>query len=233
MIGFDNLFALTETDALLREELGGVGTHASRRPAGRALIVQACAANRSLCVDTCHLTPVRIHVQQESMGGDVVCAAGALPWEDHAFQLVVAQHVGDVLPRTSGIVDELARILTPGGVLLWYGLNPWSPWLAWVHWRARLGMSLPQASHADSVRRQMMNRQLAVGAVDYLGACWPRFDPPSGRYPARVLAPLQRVYLLTASKQRAALTPLRPRLSRVRALAPPQLASTPSRRARA
>ncbi len=230
----DNLFALPETDALLREELGCVGPHAARRPAGRALVLQACAANRSLRVDTRHLAALRVHVQQGRLGGDVACAADALPWEDDAFQLVVAQHVGDALPPTSAVIDELARVLAPGGVLLWYGLNPWSPWLAWVHWRARRGMPLPQARHIESVRRQMSNRQLTPGATGYLGACWAQLEASPDRYPARLLAPLRRAYLLTASKQRAVLTPLRPLMARERGLAGrPQLAGTPSRRARA
>lgn len=233
MIGSDTLFALPETDALLREELGCVGAHAARRPAGRALVLQACAANRSLRVDTRHLAAVRVHVQQGRLDGDVASAVDALPWEDDAFQLVIAQHVGDVVQPPFTIIDELARVLAPGGVLLWFGLNPWSPWLAWVHWRARHGMPLPHARHIESMRRQMSNRRLTPAAADYLGACWPPFDAPSDHYPARLLAPLRRAYVLSASKQRAVLTPLRPRAVRARALARPQLAGTPSRRARA
>ncbi|MEP7096650.1 MAG: methyltransferase domain-containing protein [Dokdonella sp.] len=233
MIGSDNLFAAPETEALLREELRCVGAHAARRPAGRALVVQACKANRDLRVDTRQLAAVRVHAQQGRLYGDVACTAEALPWEDEAFQLVVAQHVGDVLLPPFELVDELARVLVPGGVLLWYGLNPWSPWLAWAHWRARHGMPLPHARHIESMRRQMSNRQLTANAADYIGACWPPLDGLAERYSARLLAPLRRAYLLTASKQRAVLTPLRPRAVRERSLARPNFAGTPSRRARA
>jgi SAM-dependent methyltransferase len=233
MIGSDNLFALPETGALLREELGCMATHAARRPAGRALVLQACAANRSFVVDTRHLAAVRVHAEQGRLCGDVVCAADALPWEDDSFQLVLAQHVGDVLPSTVAIIDELARVLAPGGMLLWCGLNPWSPWLAWIHWRARGGMPLPRATRADFVRRHMSSRQLAPGSAEYLGGYWPQRGAPSDTQPARLLAPLRRAYLLAASKQRAMLTPLRPRAARERAVIQPQLAGTPSRRARA
>ena len=231
IIRSDNLFALPETGALLREELGCVGAHASRRPGGRALVLQACAANRSLVVDTRHLAAVRVHAEQGRLRGDVVCAADALPWEDDSFQLVLAQHVGDVLPSTFVIIDELARVLAPGGVLLWCGLNPWSPWLAWIHWRAPLGMPLPRTTHADFLRRRMSSRQLTPASAAYLGACW-QFGAHSDVLSARVLAPLRRAYLLTASKQRGVLTPLRARAVRQRAVIKPQLAATPSRCAR-
>jgi SAM-dependent methyltransferase len=233
IIGSDNLFALPETDALLREELGCVGAHAARRPAGRALVLQACAANRRLGIDTRHLAAVRVHAQQGRLSGDVACAADALPWEDDAFQLVFAQHVSDVLPPTIGMIDELARVLAPGGVLLWCGLNPWSPALVWVHWRGRHGMPVPHATPVESVRRRMSSRQLTSVAADYLGAYWPQHGVNSDRYLARLLAPLRQAYLLTASKQRAVLTPLRPRAARERAMVRPQLVGTPSRRVRA
>lgn len=233
MIGSDNLFAAPETEALLREELVCVGAHAARRPGGRALVLQACAQNRNLRVDTRQLAAVRVHAQHGRLCGDVACTAEALPWEDDAFQLVVAQHVGDVLLPPFELFDELARVLAPGGVMLWYGLNPWSPWLAWAHWRARHGMPLPRARHIESVRRQMSNRQLTATTAGYIGACWPPFDALSDRYSVRLLAPLRRAYLLTASKQRAVLTPLRPRVLRERALARPHFVATPSRRARA
>jgi len=43
--GSDIPFALPDLDALLREELARVPHHAARLPAGRALVMQACAAN--------------------------------------------------------------------------------------------------------------------------------------------------------------------------------------------
>ena len=219
--------------ALLREELARVAAHAARQPAGRALIVQACAANRALTLDARHLGVVRLHAEQKSLGGDVICQPDALPWEDDAFQLVLAQHVGDVLPIGSTLIDELARVLAPAGSLLWFGLNPWSPWLAWVHWQARRGMPVPRAAHADAARKRMHACQLAAHAPDYFGTCWPQqSETSSSIHRSRLLAPLRNAYLIAASKQRAVLTPLRPRFVRERAVMGPQLVA-PSSRARA
>ncbi|MEO7325901.1 MAG: methyltransferase domain-containing protein [Dokdonella sp.] len=229
--GPDNLFSLPDLGALLREEVARVPLHAARLPAGRALLVQPCAASLTLRPDTRHLATVRVHVDQDILRGDVTCAADALPWEDDAFQLVLAQHAGDVLLQGSALIDELARVLAPGGTLLWFGLNPWSPWLAWIHWQARHGMPAPRAGHADAARKRMQACQLAAWGPDYLGTCWPQKSGQPGRiHQGRLLAPLRNAYLIAASKQRSVLTPLRPRLVRERAVIRPQLA-TPTRRA--
>lgn len=229
--GPDNLFSLPDLDALLREELARVPLHAARLPAGRALLMQPSGASRTLMPDTRHLASVRIHADQDILRGDVTCAADALPWEDDAFQLVIAQHAGDALPQGSAMIDELRRVLAPGGTLLWFGLNPWSPWLAWIHWQSRRGLPVPRAMQADAARKRMQGCHLAVSGPDYLGTCWPQKSGQPGRiHQARLLAPLRNAYLIAASKQRSVLTPLRPHLVRERAAIRPQLA-TPSRRA--
>ena len=230
--GPDNLFALPDLQGLLHEELDGVAEHAARQPHGRALLLQAGAANRELAVDTRHLVAVRQHVEANRLGGDVICAADALPWEDDAFRLVLVQHAADVLPARGRLIDELTRVLAPGGVLLWYGLNPWSPWLVWMHWQARRGLALPRTLPAEIARRRLLRRQLAPVSIDYVGACWPQRGERSAVGAARWLARMRGAYLLTASKQRAVLTPLRPRLVRERTSMHPQLA-LPSRRASA
>lgn len=228
--GPDNLFALADVGELLRAELDRARSLAARLPGGRALLVQACAANRELPLDAAHLAFVRLHAGPDCLHGDVVCRADALPWEDDAFQLVVVQHAGDALPLLPACVDEFARILAPGGVLLWFGLNPWSPWLTWRRWRARHGPPPPRTTHVDAVRRLLLLRHLKPAATQYVGACWPRGEH-SGAGQSRLLAPLRCAYLLGASKQRIVLTPLRARNTRDRVATRPQLAGTPSRRA--
>lgn len=233
--GPDNLFALPQLDALLREELARVPQHAARQPAGRALLLQACAMNRELAPDTRHLAAVRIHADQDILRGDVTCAADALPWEDDEFQLVLVQHAGDALPNGGALIDELSRVLAPGGTLLWFGLNPWSPWLGWIHWQARRGMPVPRATHVEATRRRMQGCHLLALAPDYVGTCWPQKSGSSaGIHRSGLLAPLRNAYLIAASKQRSVLTPLRPRLMRdhERAAIRPQLA-TRNRRANA
>jgi SAM-dependent methyltransferase len=172
---------------------------------------------------------IGMHVTPAGLGGDVVCAADALPWEDDAFQLVVAQHAGDALARPDELIEQLTRVLAPGGALLWFGLNPLSPWILWLHWRAREGLPLPRAMHAESLRRRLHGK-LTPGAAEAIGACWPNRAPAAKR--AALLAPLRGAWMLVASKQRAVLTPLQRRPLRSRVTPQPSLA-VPNRRVRA
>jgi SAM-dependent methyltransferase len=224
---------------MLRDELGLLPAHAARQPSGRALLLQPDLSARELPVDLAHLAPMRLHANGEALSGDVVCAAGALPMEDESFQLVFAQHVGDVQPLGSGpagarLVEEIARVLAPGGLLLWSGFNPWSPWLAWIRWHTRRG-GFSRPANADALRRRLARCQLTPVALEYLGTCWPRRSadvrPPSAASSGRLSAPLRGTYLIAARKQRAVLTPLRPRAARTGVGLAPRLAGTPSQRA--
>lgn len=228
----DNLFALAELVPLLREELAGMPAIAARRPAGRALVVQASAANRELRLDLRHLAALRLHAVGNRLGGEVDCAADALPFEDDAFQLVLVQHAGDVLGRCEALASEGARVLVPGGVLLWYGLNPWSPWLAWLRWRSGEGVASPRASHMESMRRCLLRSGLVPGEVDRVGGCWPRRGPASAIAHNGIAAPLRGAWAIAATKRREVLTPLRRRNPRERIAINPSLAA-PSRRASA
>ena len=233
ILGSDSLFDLPELHALLGEELARVPGYAARQPAGRALLLHASTTNRRFPIETGHLGAVRMHAEGGRLHGDVRCDAGELPWQDDAFRLVLAQHVGEALPASGEFLDELARVLAPGGVLLWFGLNPWSPWLAWIHWQARRGGPVPRVTLADVARQRLHKRRLATGSVEYLGGCWPQRGEPAPGPRSRLLAPLRGAYVIVASKQRAVLTPLRPRRLRERVAIQPQLAGTPSPRASA
>lgn len=227
--GPDNLFVLPEFETLLRDELARLPPLVLRQPAGAALLLQACAANRALAADLRHLSATRLHVEGSGFAGDVRCAVDALPYESDAFQFIVVQHAADALAAPEALVDELARVLAPGGTLLWFGLNPWSPWMLWLHWQARRGVALPHARHPDALRRRLLHAQLTPGTSSTLGTCWPA--PVVRADGARVLAPLRGAWMVSASKQRSVLTPLRQRP--LRAVTPRPSLAVPSRRVRA
>ena len=228
--GPDNLFALPELAPLLAEELARLPAHARSRPVGRALLLQPLLGCEGPRADTRHLLSLRLQVGPGGLSGDVACQPDALPFEDDAFQLVLAQHAGDACDAPGGFIDELARVLAPGGVLLWFGLNPWSPWLAWAHWQARHGRPLPHVLHAERARRELARHGLVPDAVEHLGSCWPWRRNTDAQAGNALLAPLRSAYQITASKQRAVLTPLRRPVRRERLAMPPPLAA-PSRRA--
>ena len=231
---FRSIYALPEIQALLQAELGLLPGYVARQPRGRALLLHPDAQSRRLPADLAHLEATRLHVADgDSLRGDVICSPRALPMEDDAFQLVFAQHVGDAQNGAAGLVGEIARVMAPGALLLWCGFNPWSPWLAWVHWHLRGGGVLPQTLHADALRRRLQRAQLAPQSLEYLGSVWPRRGTEQAAIVAAGtpwLAPLRGAYLVAARKQRAVLTPLRPRVRRPVALGA-RLAGTSSQRA--
>jgi SAM-dependent methyltransferase len=230
----ESLYALPQIRAVLREELGFLREHAARQPAGRALLLRPHATTRDLDADVAHLAATELHVERDRLGGDVACTPGALPFEDAAFQLVLAQHAGDALPDEA-FAGELARVLAPGGVLLWNAFNPWSPWLAWIHWQTRR-VAAPQFANAQTQRRRFLRAKLTPVSLRYVGACWPsRRDGAAGADGARsrLLTPLRGAYLLVARKQHAALIPMRPRRKHASVAFGARLAGTPSQRASA
>lgn len=225
----DNLFALAELEPLLREELAGVPAFAARRPAGRALVAQASAANRELPLDLRHLAAVRLHATRDHLAGDVKCRAGALPFEDDAFQLVLVQHAGDALGACEELVGEAARVLVPGGMLLWCGLNPLSPWLAALRWRTGKGVAAPRALRVEPMRRRLLQAGLVPGEIAHVGGCWPWLRAPTPVAHDGIVAPLRGAWSIAATKRREVLTPLRRRHARERIAISPSLAA-PSRR---
>ena len=226
----DNLFALAEFDALLREELVDAVAFAANHPAGRALAIHACAANRGLPIDLRHPLTLRLHVERERLAGDVACAPEALPFENETFQFLLVQHAGDVLAECDDLARECARVLLPGGTLLWYGLNRWSPWVAWLRWRSR-GIRAPNAVTAESMRRRLVRSGLAAGTPAHVGKCWPGAARVQGVERDGLAAPMRSAWSIVATKRREVLTPLRPRHRRRIAISPSLAA--PSRRASA
>lgn len=226
--GPDNLFVLPDVDALLREELARARAIAASLPGRRALLLQGHESARAFEADLRPFIATRVHVGAAGLEGDVACSAGALPWGDDAFELAVVQHADDVPGPSAGFVDEIARVLAPGGTLVWYGFNPLSPWHAWMRWHARGGVRMPRVASADGVRRQVLRAGFVAASIVGIGPCWPGGTRVAR---SRPLTHLRAAWMLVASKQRAVLTPLRPRARPVRAL--PQPALAPSRRVRA
>jgi len=221
---------LPEVRALLRMQQARITSEASLRPHGHALVLRARADARANPVDTRHLLPVRQHVEGGGLSGDASCHPQALCWHDAAFQLVVVQHAGEALGACDGLLPELARVLAPGGILLWFGLNPCSPWLARLRWTRPSGtVRAPQAVTAGAVRRRLLAEHLSAMRVEWLGPWWRDGGPAdAGHRPAP--GPLRAAYLLRAVRQQSAAIPLRVSPSRAAAASAGPLA-VPSRRA--
>ena len=115
--------------------------------------------------------------------------ASRLPFGDEAFDVVLAVTVLCFNEDAARTIDEVARVLAPGGRLVLADLNRWSTWAAWRRMRAFLGSRTWRharfRSAGELVRLAMragLEVQRTAGAVYY---------PPSELL-AQILAPLER-----------------------------------------
>lgn len=225
------LFRTPELLALQREEQAIVSAHATRQPAGRGLLLRVDGDDGQPVPDLGGLAAVIAHVDGTRIGGDVVCRPDMLPWEDDAFQLVAVLHAGDVLPDRREVLDELVRIVAPGGLLIWFGFNAWSPWMIWLGWQTRGSGCVPHPQSADSMLRRLLRQRLTPVGTEYLGGCWPRAhrEERYRRGASAALARLYGAYGFIVRKQRAMLITLPVRRAPQAVVIQPHLAMSSQR----
>jgi SAM-dependent methyltransferase len=88
------------------------------------------------------------------LSGCVRAESAALPFLDDCWPRVVLQHALDVRGDPLQLMREASRILTPGGEMLLFGFNPWSPW-TWRQWTG-------QSSFRRCVRPHLPGRLCAL-----------------------------------------------------------------------
>jgi ubiquinone/menaquinone biosynthesis C-methylase UbiE len=101
------------------------------------------AARPDLAIHACDLSKTAIRTAQ-AMGGDVpyvVASVTALPYQDGSFDAVVFYDVLEHIPDADLSLDEMARVLRPGGLLAATVPAEGQPgtfeWLRWkLGWRA-------------------------------------------------------------------------------------------------
>lgn len=133
--------------------------------------------------------------------GDATCGL-PLPLPSESFGTVVLQHVATPDARGAELLDEVARILVPGGHVLLFALNPLSPY----RWRWR-GHGL-RAAEPLSWRRLLREAGLEPAAVSE--GIGPRWDAAARPYRQRG-AGFRATYLVRADKRSLPLTPMRMR----------------------
>ncbi|MGY1531156.1 hypothetical protein [Luteimonas sp. A649] len=140
-----------------------------------------------------------LYARGERFGGEVSCAL-PLPLPSGAFGTVVLQHVATPDARGAELLDEVGRVLVPGGRVLLFALNPLSPY-RW-RWRGH-GLS---AAEPLSWRRLLRRAGLEPDAVsEGMGPRWePVLDPRLQRGTG-----LRAAYLVRAERRSQPLTPVR------------------------
>jgi SAM-dependent methyltransferase len=116
--------------------------------------------------------------------------ASRLPFDDQAFDVVLAVTVLCFVDHAARAVEEATRVLAPGGRLVLADLNRWSTWAAWRRARGWLGSVTWRKARFRTARdlaRLATNSGLELertaGAIYY---------PPIGLL-ARLLAPMDRI----------------------------------------
>jgi len=135
----------------------------------------------------------------DTLRGAVRCGT-PLPLPSEAFGAVVLQHVIGGREDGLGLLEEAARVLSPGGRLWLLVLNPLTPY----RWRWR-GTGIASAEPL-TWRRRMRGAGLAPDAMSSgIGPSW-RIEPVTG---VQNGPGLRAAYALCGQKRHLPLTPLR------------------------
>lgn len=230
----NTVFALAPLGRLLDDEWSLAMQRAARLPAGPMLSIAPYAeAPRTQPVG--RAGSCSLHVAGDGLAGTVACLPNALPWRAASFDLVIVRHGLDALPPGCGLEAELARVLAPGGTLLLFGFNRFSPWHLWMAARAEPGLRVPRSGSVARSTAALRAHGFDVVARDFLGGHWPRATAA-----ATAAAPVraggsrwQAAWLLAARRQAAAMRVIPIAAARSRAKPLPALVPSSSGRLRA
>ena len=114
-----------------------------------------------------------------------------LPFRDRSFDVVTAVTVLCFVEQRSGAVEEMARVLKPGGRLVIGGLGRWSTWAASRRIRAWLGNQFWR--HARFMTAHQL-RTLAIDAGLHLDQLRGAVYYPHCAAAARAMKPLDPVF---------------------------------------
>jgi SAM-dependent methyltransferase len=138
-------------------------------------------------------------------------AAEPLPFADDAFDVVVLRHVLQSAPEPAALLQEVIRVLNPGGCLVLTGIHPLSAWAPWWSWQMRgrtRHMSLPMQLAA-----RLRGADIKVESLQRVGHVLPMTSLLSGD----ASGVLGGGYVLRGSKRRTIALPTRLRPSPVAA----------------
>lgn len=163
-------------------------------------------------------------LRSDGYRGDLLGLADEpLPFVDDAFELVLVRHALELAPQPVALLDEIVRVLAPGGTLALTGIHPVGGWSAWLHWHAR--GRLPALQMPWRLRGQLQRAGLMVEQVQRFSSVWPGAGA-ARENPASLLG---GGYLLVARKRQRPVTLLRSRPPQMRVTAGGHLSPTARR----
>ncbi len=156
---------------------------------------------------------------QPSWRGDgrrLQCCYKLLPFESDSINLIVLAHVLEFADNPKQLLEEIYRILAPGGQLIVFGFNRWSGWS--LKRRRKKYIGYPWSGKFYSIwQMKRWLKQLDYGLISNKSFC---FIPPLEKRPqskwlnlcevlGQVLIPkMGAVHLVYAQKKVAGTTPI-------------------------
>ncbi|WP_225737429.1 methyltransferase domain-containing protein [Dyella acidiphila] len=136
---------------------------------------------------------VTLRLVQGRLQGDVQASASEpLPFVDRAFDLILLRHAFE--PGSLSL-DEVIRVLAPGGMLVLTGINPLSGWTPWWLWQTR--GSAARAATPFQLAARLRRADLQIERVQRVGRALPLAPNGHGEHAAL----LGGGYVLVARKQ--------------------------------
>jgi SAM-dependent methyltransferase len=112
---------------------------------------------------------VTLRLSQGRLQGDIrALVTEPLPFVDRAFDLVLLRHALEPAPLS---LDEIIRVLAPGGMLVLTGVNPLSGWTPWWLWQTR--GSPAHATSPIQLAARLRRADLRVERVQRVGRALP------------------------------------------------------------
>lgn len=142
---------------------------------------------------------LRLHRDGPGLAGAFRCRL-PLPLPNESFGCVVVQHALDD-GGLHGLLEEVERVLQPGGRLWLFALNPYSPYR--LRWR-----DTGLAAQAPTDWRQRLRKaglQIDAAEADWLGPLWRSRNTE----PSPLGTWLRAAYVIGAEKRVAPLTPVK------------------------
>ena len=199
--------------SLFRRELAALAPIVSGVYGNHGLFLRAHAAAPSALPAHLLGKMVDLALVERQFAGEARCDPAQLPFASESFKLLIAQHVFEQIDRPDECAAELARVLSPEGVVLILGFNPISLWRPWLALNAPRGASALHLRSARAWQHMLAREQVDTLQVRYPGTLRPRVehlqDPPESSLLAHTLGCIGSSWLLLARKRRSTLTPLR------------------------
>lgn len=175
--------------------------------------VRRCAGTRALLVsaaaDDVPPNPpylgqwVSLRLTEGRFTGDVHASVDEpLPFADGVFDLILLRHALELAPSPLPL-DEIVRVLGPGGLLVLTGISPLSGWTPWWLWRTR--GSDARARSPLQLAARLRRAEVQVERVQRVG----RLLPLPTHLAAKLPGWLGGGYVLVARKKGPASAPTR------------------------